>query len=71
MLRPSSVFDAPELKGRAWADAHELFAADIYSLGCLFLYLLTGRPLQPPPPDSAQQLCAMLCTLAVSETGAQ
>ena len=42
-LRPYHPTDAPELEGRSWAVASELRAADVWSLGVLLMFLLTGR----------------------------
>ena len=42
-LRPYHPSDAPELEGRSFALASELRAADVWSLGVLLMFLLTGR----------------------------
>lgn len=43
-LRPQHMLDAPELRGRQSVAPRELFAADIWSMGVLLYYLVTGRP---------------------------
>ena len=43
-LRPSHPLDAPELRDRSHAPADELAACDVWSLGVLVLWLLTGAP---------------------------
>ena len=43
-LRAWHPLEAPELKNRQLATADELASADVWSLGVLLLYLLTGRP---------------------------
>jgi len=48
-LRASHPFHAPELRGRSTAAAQELAAADMWSLGVLLVYLLTGIPNTNPP----------------------
>ena len=62
-LRAYHQFDAPELRGRATASAHELFACDIWSLGVLLVYLLTGRPdtkVVEPPTTELASACGAL-----------
>ena len=43
-LRPNDPLDAPELRFRRSAAAHELFACDVWALGVLLVALLTGEP---------------------------
>lgn len=59
-LRPAHPFDAPELKGRTQAAAHELLACDIWSVGVILVYLLTGQP------DSKAPKCGGLDAAATS-----
>jgi CheY-like chemotaxis protein len=56
-LRPCHPLDAPELQGRAWVHAAELQPCDIWSLGVLLVYLLTGQPKSTLPalrPDACE-----------------
>jgi serine/threonine protein kinase len=52
-LRPWHPLEAPELHGRGWAHQHELLAADVWSLGVLLSFLLTGRPSTAVPSSDA------------------
>lgn len=53
-LRPDHPLDAPELGGRSTATLTELQPCDIWSLGVLLVYLLTGTP----STDAGAEACA-------------
>ena len=62
-LRPfDATLDAPELGGRAVAAAHELFACDVWSLGVLFVWMLTGQP-DASSRDDSTDAAALFATL--------
>lgn len=76
-LRPLHALDAPELRGRKWASAGELYYCDIWSLGVLLVYLLTGRPdvqvarAKPPQSPSAKlrELPSAVGAMAIGDAG--
>lgn len=55
-LRPWHHLDAPELRGRRCAAPHELLACDVWALGVLLTYLVTGHPSSTPPTTHTRAL---------------
>ena len=63
-LRAPHMLDAPELRGRRSSDVRGLYAADVWGLGVLLDYLVTGAPLHLRAPDVYLTSPATVCLLA-------